>query len=388
MQKTPVAIYVHIPFCKQKCLYCDFLSFCMDKTVHDSYVNNLLKEIEHYKNEEILIDSIFFGGGTPTLIEYELIGKILCKLKSCFEIASDAEITIEANPGTVSFNSLSAYKNMGINRISFGLQSADDEELKRLGRIHDYKTFEESFFLARKAGFDNINVDLIMAIPGQHIASYEQTLDTVIALAPEHISAYSLIIEEGTPYYDMYKDEDAACVGHDEKKEKYFSLPDEDEERSMYALNRCKLSAAGYSQYEISNFAKKGYESRHNIAYWTLKEYIGMGLGASSYYKGERYRNETDFSLYADHFICEESRIKVSEKDTMEEMMFLGLRMNKGVSKKAFYRRFNKTVDEVFVGIKDKHIQNGLLVEEGDYIRFTEKGMDLSNYCMADFIID
>ena len=387
MQKTPVAIYVHIPFCKQKCLYCDFLSFCSDKEEHRSYVNNLLREIDYYKTDSIVVDSVFFGGGTPTVIETGLIEKILCKLRDSFVFNDEVEITIEANPGTVSYESLAAYKQMGINRISFGLQSADDDELKRLGRIHDFKMFEESFSMARKAGYDNINIDLIMAIPGQSINSYEHTLDKVIALAPEHISAYSLIIEEGTPFYEMYGDMTDGQVDTKRAEQGIYLLPTEDEERSMYALNRDKLKDAGYLQYEISNFSKPNYESRHNIAYWTLKEYIGLGLGASSLYQGERYNNETDFAEYAGHFVCEESRVKVSEKDAMEEMMFLGLRMNRGVSKKAFFDRFNKPVDEVFPGVIEKHVKNGLMEVCGDFVRLTEKGMDVSNYCMSDFII-
>lgn len=382
---TPVAIYIHIPYCVRKCLYCDFLSFavgreqCANYQQFEDYVNHVIREIDTYSTEDICVKSVFFGGGTPTVIPGELIAKILCKLKKCFPFQENAEITIEANPGTVTEDKLKVYLDAGINRISFGLQSADNEELRNLGRIHSYEDFVHSYELARAAGFDNISVDLMSAIPGQTLTSYRKTLERVLELKPQHISAYSLIVEEGTPFYEMY--------GEGAERKDVMPLPDEDTERTMYELTREVLREHGYEQYEISNYAKCGYVSLHNITYWTREPYIGLGLGASSFYGGRRYKNETATELYVEHF-TDPATVEIPDaEDAMEETMFLGLRMNAGVDEKRFETTFGKKIDEVYPGVTDRLMADGLIRRVEGRICLTEKGMDLGNYVSVEYIL-
>lgn len=385
---TPVAIYIHIPYCVRKCLYCDFLSFGVGEMSREEkdrcfevYVNRLLQEIDGYRQEAVIVKSVFFGGGTPSLLPEDMLIKILCKLKDCFAFETNAEITLEANPGTVTEEKLAAYLEAGINRISFGLQSTVDWELRTIGRIHDYATFLENYRGAVAAGFDNINIDLMSALPGQTLESYRNTLERVLALEPKHISAYSLIIEEGTPFYERYGNpKTVSCDG-------FPPLPDEDTERDMYVLTRRMLAQHGYEQYEISNYAKCGYSSLHNITYWKREPYIGLGLGASSFYGGKRYKNEASLELYLDHFIDPDSVEVPDMEDAMEETMFLGLRMNEGVNEEAFRTTFGKPIECVYPGVTERLIKEGLVVREDGCIRLTEKGMDLSNYVSCEYIL-
>ena len=329
--------------------------------------------------------------------------EIFDALRDVFEIQADAEITMEANPGTVTKENLQAYRACGINRISFGLQSVDDEELKLLGRVHTMRQFEESYDLARKAGFQNINIDLISAIPGQTVASWEHTLDTVIRMNPEHISAYSLIIEEGTPFYEIYgenakEEQDSRCekcLADDGKQmdtgKNFPKLPDEEAERRMYELTAEKLEAAGYLQYEVSNYAKPGYACRHNKGYWQRVEYLGIGTGAASLIENERYQHISDTDLYirANGKLdqIEEEKETLDWNAQVEETMFLGLRMKEGVNKQEFRERYHREIQEVYGEVLEKLKEEGLLREEEKRICLTKRGNDLSNYVLAQFLL-
>ncbi len=385
MNRKSLGIYIHIPFCVQKCLYCDFVSGHASFEVKKDYVNCLLKEIEMRAKKlsgEYIVDTIFIGGGTPSVLDAEYIKLVLCKLKEQFEISKDCECSIEVNPGTVNSNKLEAYRNAGINRLSIGLQSCNDNELKALGRIHDYDTFEDTYRRARKAGFENINIDLMSSIPEQTEESFCDSLNRITELKPEHISVYSLIVEEGTPFYEMD-----------------LNLPDEDTERQIYYKTGQILKEYGYEQYEISNYAQPGKECRHNIRYWRCDEYIGFGVAAASFLNGVRWKNTEDTNQYIkymqdekavtnmqDEDMCCEKEILTSE-DMYSEFMFMGLRMNCGVSKAEFQKRFGIALEEKYGAVIEKHIQNGLLQNEKNYIRLTEKGRDVSNYVMADFLL-
>ena len=383
--KKKLGIYVHIPFCIRKCLYCDFLSDTADTNVRKQYIEALINEIDScplkdvdYKSQ-YSVDTIFFGGGTPSVLEADQIDEIMKALAFRFDISKTSEITIECNPGTATKKKLEGYKKAGINRISIGLQSANDEELKTLGRIHDYAQFLETFEIARLVGFDNINIDLMSAIPGQSLDSYKDTLLKVISLKPEHISSYSLIIEEGTPFYDMYGDN-----GPDE--------PDEDTEREMYYMTERLLNEAGYHRYEISNYSLDGYECRHNSSYWTGTDYIGLGIGAASLIDGIRYSNTSDMysymkaSLKALEIPTEEYR-SLSVNERMEEFMFLGLRMIRGISAKEFKERFGRNIYEVYARPLEKLSKDGLIMINGDNIRLTSQGIDVSNMALANFLL-
>jgi oxygen-independent coproporphyrinogen-3 oxidase len=328
----------------------------------------LLEEMEQYADflKERLVSTVFFGGGTPSILDGKMAAVIMEKLCGLCEIASDAEITIEANPGTVTEEKLLLWKKAGINRISFGLQSADDEELKRLGRIHTWEAFVENYHLARNCGFKNINVDLMSALPGQTVDSWKKTMEKVITIAPEHISAYSLIIEEGTPFY-------AAYAEHPEL------LPTEEEEREMYYETKTFLAENGYERYEISNYAKPGYECRHNLSYWERVDYLGLGLGAASLLGNVRKSNETELSEYLQgNFEGEETFL--SEVNAMEEYFFLGLRKMKGVGWTPYRKTCEKTVETL--------VTEGLLEQEGNDNRLTEFGIDVSNYVLSEFLMD
>ena len=367
MKKT-LGIYIHIPFCVRKCKYCDFLSGPAGIEIQETYIEMLLKEIEQYKEllKERQTDTIFFGGGTPSILEGDAIVRIMEKLKESGNISKTAEISIEANPGTVTEEKFLLWKKSGINRISFGLQSADDEELKRLGRIHTWEAFEENYHLARKCGFENINVDLMSALPGQTVDTWKKTMERVTALDPEHISAYSLIIEEGTPFYEAYAD-------HPEL------LPTEEEEREMYYETKTFLASKGYERYEISNYAKPGYECRHNLSYWERVDYLGLGLGAASLLGNIRRSNQTELSEYLKGNFSGESD-ELTECAAMEEYFFLGLRKMKGVDWTPYQAQYEKTVKKL--------LTEGLIEQNGDYIRLTELGIDVSNYVLSEFLVE
>ena len=404
MNKKKLEIYVHIPFCAKKCAYCDFLSFPGNMRMRREYTDKLLEEIRIQSSfvREYQVDTIFLGGGTPSVLDVTDITAIMGTLKEHYDIAPDAEITIEVNPGTVKMEGLVAYREAGINRVSMGLQSADDTELRYLGRIHTYDEFLKSFQRVRMAGFTNVNVDLISAIPGQTPESWRNTLKKTAMLKPEHISAYSLIVEEGTPFYDRYG-------GHVEMESYEMSpeerrrlmalpdLPDEDTEREMYYMTRNCLAEQGYERYEISNYARPGFECRNNVGYWTGTGYLGLGLGASSYLEGCRFHNTSDFQSYVSaHFddeaeFCQALRQdmeQLSVKFKMEEFMFLGLRLTRGVSVEGFITRFGQSIRNVYGGVIDKLEREGLLEHKNGYYHLTERGLDLSNYAMSLFLLD
>lgn len=404
MNKKKLEIYVHIPFCAKKCAYCDFLSFPGNMRMRREYTDKLLEEIRIQSSfvREYQVDTIFLGGGTPSVLDVTDITAIMGTLKEHYDIAPDAEITIEVNPGTVKMEGLVAYREAGINRVSMGLQSADDTELRYLGRIHTYDEFLKSFQRVRMAGFTNVNVDLISAIPGQTPESWRNTLKKTAMLKPEHISAYSLIVEEGTPFYDRYGghvEMESYEMSQEERRRLMAlpDLPDEDTEREMYYMTRNCLAEQGYERYEISNYARPGFECRHNVGYWTGTGYLGLGLGASSYLEGCRFHNTSDFQSYVSaHFddeaeFCQALRQdmeQLSVKSKMEEFMFLGLRLTRGVSVEGFITRFGQSIRNVYGGVIDKLEREGLLEHKNGYYRLTERGLDLSNYAMSLFLLD
>ena len=379
--KKELELYLHIPFCVSKCKYCDFLSAPSGEEQRQIYVERLCRRIRYWSdvihNYGYEIVSIFVGGGTPSILTEVQITQVFEAVYESFPIREDAEITLEMNPGTDVKDKLPVYRKLGINRLSMGLQSADNKELKCLGRIHTYEDFRQVYQWAREAGFTNVNVDLMSAIPGQTLESYVDTLRKVADLEPEHISAYSLIIEEGTPFCERY--------GEGRHAEE---LPDEDTERQMYVRTREILEDYGYHRYEISNYAKDGYECRHNLGYWDRKEYLGLGAGASSLMDHIRWK-EPDHIGPSTGLVLEEREdfTRLSRKDEMEEFMFLGLRKIKGVSEQDFYKSFKVSMDEEYKDNIENLIKEGLLVREEDRIRLTDRGIDLSNYALSQFLL-
>lgn len=383
----PLSIYIHIPFCIRKCNYCDFLSAPADDRVQEEYLRILKEEIrtsaDRYSGHEVR--TVYIGGGTPSVVDPERLCGIVESLRKLFSVAADAEISMEVNPGTVKEEALHRYKKAGINRLSIGLQSANDKELKLLGRIHDYSNFLQTYTLALQAGFTNINVDLMWGLPGQSLADYERTLRQVLSLSPRpaHISAYGLIIEEGTPFYARYGEEvkTMARTGN-----AVSDLPSEEEERGMDELTERLLTEAGYHRYEISNYSLTGKECRHNKVYWQRGEYVGFGLGAASLFGEMRSKNKTELEEYLKSRVKAESTSRLSKEEQMEEFMFLGLRMTEGVDKKDFFRCFGMSVEEVYGTVIEKNKRDGLL-EEGERLALTKKGRDVSNYVMAQFLL-
>ncbi len=374
-------IYLHIPFCVQKCKYCDFLSAPASDEIKNAYMEalkrELVKKAVQYKDYEIT--TVFIGGGTPTAVSPQSILEMMLILRKYYFLRENAEITMEMNPGTVDMESLVLYKRTGINRLSIGLQTTQDRELKAIGRIHGYEDFLRTYRQAREAGFQNINVDVMSALPGQTLESYHQTLERVAGLhpAPEHISAYSLIIEEGTPFFEAYE-------------KGSLDLPDEDVERRMYDDTLEYLKKCGYERYEISNYAKPGRECRHNLGYWERKNYVGFGLGAASMVENIRFHNTRVLKDYLENpFEVEEKQV-LTGKEQMEEMMFLGLRKTNGVSLEEFRTYFNRELFTVYGDVIEKHLKDELLILQkwnGEMrLSLTRKGMDVSNYVMADFL--
>ena len=389
-EKKELELYVHIPFCVRKCAYCDFLSAPADTQERTLYIDALTEEIRARKNDfnAYRVSTIFLGGGTPSILEGDDSARIFRALQENFDISDDAEITMEVNPGTVTEEKAASWRKSGVNRLSIGLQSADDRELKMLGRIHTYREFLDTWKIVREAGFENVNVDLISAIPGQNLRSWSETLRKAADLGPEHISAYSLIIEEGTPFYERYGDES----GEDENKgNRLPPLPDEDTEREMYKATEKILAEYGYHRYEISNYSKTGYECRHNLGYWERKEYLGLGLGASSLISECRFHNTADMGKYlrlyenAGTDICEDIE-HLSVEDQMEEFMFLGLRKTVGISVDDFRKAFGKEIREVY-GEQMRKLEEQRLIEySGNRVRLTERGTDISNYVFSEFM--
>ena len=371
-------LYLHMPFCVRKCAYCDFLSFPTDQETQNLYTRRLREDIDAMgkKYGDIPVDTIFIGGGTPSVPDSALIVGIMEHVRKAFHVAEGAEISMEANPGTVTREKLTDYRRAGINRLSFGLQSANDRELKLLGRIHTWAEFLESFHLARECGFTNINIDLMSALPGQTRESWKDTLKRVTDLNPEHISAYSLIIEDGTPFGEKYGSEEGRKL-----------LPDEDSEREMYHETKRFLRDCGYERYEISNYAKPGRACRHNIGYWTGLPYLGLGLGASSYMDGCRFAVNSDMKQYLEEkpgmFTDVE---KLTKKDMEEEFFYVGLRMTAGVSLPEFERRFGVSAKDVYPGLMEMFVEEKAAVFQGDRFVLTDYGLDVSNYIMAQLL--
>lgn len=371
-----LGIYIHIPFCKRKCAYCDFISFSGHQKLIEPYINSLISEIKNYKidKENYVIKTIYFGGGTPSFIDSKYIVEILDTIKAKFNILENVEITIEVNPGTVDELKLKDYYNAGINRISFGLQSTRSELLKLVGRIHSYSSFLEAYNLARKIGFKNINIDLMIGLPVQILEDVQKDLERIIELKPEHISVYSLIVEEGTRIEEKIKN-----------KELY--LPSEELERKMYWEVKKKLEEAGYVHYEISNYSKPGLESKHNIACWNQEEYLGFGLAAHSYINNKRYSNTIDFDEYFDW--PENSKIiheKQTKEDKQKEFMLLGLRKIEGIKISDFKNKFIENPIYLYRESLNKLTTQGLIEIDIDSIKLTDKGIDLANLVWEEFI--
>ncbi len=439
-----VSIYIHIPFCIRKCNYCDFLSFEAPTELKDRYVDALCNEIKlsaGYINDQVC--TIFFGGGTPSILTPVQLDKIMEAVRTGFDLSACTEISLECNPGTATADKLRSYRDMGINRLSIGLQSANDNELNILGRIHDFKQFQNTYNAARQAGFGNLNVDIISAIPGQSTESYRKTLTEVVNHDPEHISAYSLIIEEGTKFHDLYdcdssvtssctesvhrpdrnmSEEKSSAEGGDPESDLMKNpgvlpkLPNEDDERRMYYMTKDVLEKAGYHRYEISNYARPGYECRHNNVYWTGGDYLGLGLGASSYIGGIRFKDPSDIKEYIQLYKDGGVRPGVGEagglvkdsdaaafsrnevlhreidvltpEDMMEEYMFLGLRRMEGVSAGMFSERFGRNIYDVYGNVLKKAQEDGLLIRNGDMIALTDRGIDVSNVVLSNFLLD
>ena len=371
-----LGIYIHIPFCKRKCAYCDFISFSDKTKLIEKYVLALEKEIDkcNINKDNYKIKTIYFGGGTPSFIESKYIVEISENAKRKFNISKTAEITIEINPGTITEEKLKDYYEAGINRISFGLQSTNSELLELVGRIHNYSSFIEGYKLARKVGFKNINVDLMIGLPVQTLEDVQTDLKRIIELNPEHISVYSLIVEEGTRIEEKIKN-----------KELY--LPPEELERKMYWEVKKQLEKAGYVHYEISNFAKPGYESKHNLSCWKQEEYLGFGIAAHSYFNGERYSNTEDFDKYFEH--PEDSKIiheKQTQEDKQREFMLLGLRKIEGVKISDFKNKFIENPIYLYRESLSKLVTQGLIEIDIDSIRLTNRGIDLANLVWEEFV--
>ncbi len=415
-------LYIHIPFCMRKCRYCDFLSGSYEIEIRKKYTEALINELLFYatKCADEKVDSVFIGGGTPTFLETELMKQILTVVSSRFNLSDNVEYSIECNPGTANQSAMDMYYEMGINRVSIGLQSANEDELQMLGRIHDLKAFLRTFEYARRAGFDNINVDIMTGLPKQTPMKLRNTLNTVTMLRPEHISAYDLIIEPGTQFYDLYNDE---LTKRQQGEKNLKSLPDEDMELELTRITENFLSSKGYIKYEVSNFARQGFSSRHNIGYWDRVPYIGVGIGAASLFNETRWSNDRDIYSYINRLnkpgsavaLCDDPKIAtlknrlrneapweidkdiipesadikhLSRKAAMEEFFFLGLRKVKGVRRSDFENYFDTTVDAIYGNVIRKLQIEDLLTEKMGVIALTERGMDISNLVFSEFLLD
>ncbi|MGN9134086.1 radical SAM family heme chaperone HemW [Clostridium sp. HCP1S3_B4] len=370
-----LSLYVHIPFCKSKCLYCDFPSFANRENLMSDYINALIKEI-NMKATKYIIRSLFIGGGTPSYLSEGDLEKLL-KCLDKLNFKENAEKTIECNPGTISDNKLKIIKKYNINRISIGLQSVDNNILKSIGRIHTFEQFKENYQKIRKYGFNNVNIDVMFGLPNQSVKNYINGLKEIINLKPEHISAYSLIIEEGTPFFKDYENEK-------------LNLPNEDQEREMYHKGKELLELNGYNQYEISNFAKDNKRCFHNIQYWKCNEYLGVGAYSSSFIDSKRIKNVQDIKEYI-HLIDNNKSTEIIENinnlnDNMEEFMFMGLRMIEGIEKLEFERRFKKNIYSIYNSQINNNIKKGLLLDKDERIKLTPLGIEFSNEVMCEFI--
>jgi len=378
---SAIALYVHIPFCKKKCYYCDFNSYSGKQHLIEEYIGALKKEIKMYKHviDGYKVSTIFFGGGTPSILEGDQIAIIMDTMGKYYDIEKDAEISIEANPGTLNYNKLKKYYAGGINRLSIGLQACQENLLRTLGRIHSFEDYSKNLNEAREAGFTNINTDLMFSLPGQREKDLEECLEKVVSLGIPHISAYSLIIEEGTLFGNWVRN-------------KTIVLPDEEIQLKMYHNTIGYLKEKGYIHYEISNFAKPGFQCEHNMVYWHNKPYIGLGAGSHSYFNKKRFNNVGSIEKYMDLVsnkkIPIENEIDVSIRDEISETMFLGLRLTEGISIKEFIERFNISPFEIYEKQIKKFSTQGLLEYDKTHIRLTQKGIDLSNIVFRDMLLD
>ena len=380
MDKKELGIYIHIPFCKQKCYYCDFISYSNKCDEIPEYIRSLIKEIDEFDFKNYKVTTIYFGGGTPSYIDSDYIKQILAKINEKIQY-KNAEITIEVNPGTVTEKKLKDYIEAGINRISIGLQSTKNQLLKQIGRIHTYEEFLDTYNLAKKVGFKNINIDLMLGLPNQSIEDLKESLEKIVTLNPNHISVYSLIIEEGTPISKLLE-------------EGKIQLPEEDEERRMYWYVKNFLELNGYNHYEISNFSKKGEESKHNMNCWNQEEYVGFGVAAHSYINGVRYSNTEKIEKYIENIQrlhnTKETIYEIHEKQTIKdkqkEYMLLGLRKIDGVSIAKFKEKFVENPIFLFRKELDILAKENLLEIDGDKIRLTSKGLDLANQVWEEFV--
>ena len=425
VEKRPLGLYIHIPFCVKKCAYCDFLSFPSDDATKEQYVNALCEEIRANKEnaEEYMVETVYFGGGTPSVLSVEQLSRIVTTITDSFEVRGFvpeksekkkekklrfgkkkqedvpeketpearldrvmngelAEVTIEVNPGTADREKFAALYELGFNRLSMGLQSAIKEELKCLGRIHTKEQFAECVKAAREAGFRNISGDLMSGLPEQTEETLTESIRFLLEQQPEHISVYSLQIEDGTEFAKRYGED-----GSEKSK-----LPDEDADRAMYELTGKLLEEAGYTRYEISNYAKPGFESRHNSSYWTGREYLGLGLGASSLMSNARFHNTTDMEEYivgaSDSFSLREDMERLVQKEQMEEFMFLGLRMCRGIEKAEFKRRFKCDIETIYGDVMKRLVSQGVLAEAEGRVFLTPRGIDVSNVVLAEFLLE
>jgi len=370
----PLGIYIHYPFCISKCPFCDFYSKT-DKALQGEYIDALINHIKLKQNKDYCVDTVYFGGGTPSLLGGEDMKRIIFAIDKSFYLDKNAEITIEANPKTVDFEKLSAFYKAGVGRISFGVQSIHENELKRLGRLHSFADFSDNFNSARNAGFDNISVDFLYGIPEQNMESLYKTVEKIIELSPEHISFYGLKLEENTPFW--------------RKRDKLF-LPDDDTQADMYEYIAKALKNAGYLHYEISNFAKCGYECRHNLKYWQSEEYLSFGAAAHSYFDGVRYSYKRDAALYIEKYACEEAIIDekelLSPDDIEKEYIFLALRLGKGLSLSDYKAKFSSDFLEKYDEILAKFTDGGFMKGENGYVFLTEKGFLVANYILSEFV--
>lgn len=375
--KKDIGLYIHMPFCKAKCYYCDFISYANKEKLIKEYVEALIKEMKHINLSKYSIQTVYIGGGTPSLIDSESISKIMDNVRPF--VADNAEITIEINPGTANKEKLKKYKEIGINRLSIGLQSADNELLSEIGRIHKYEDFLNVYNEARNIGFRNINVDLMLGLPNQDLKKLEESVKEVITLSPEHISIYSLILEENTKLYDMVMNEE-------------LKLPDEAIERKMYWNVKKMLENEGYIHYEISNFAKEGYKSRHNNDCWEQKEYIGIGVSSHSYLNNKRYSNSESVEEYIKNINNNDfdKNITIHEEQTKEdkqkEYMILGLRKINGVNITKFKNKFGENPIFLYRQELNKLVQEELIEIYDNNIKLTDKGLDLANVVWEEFI--
>lgn len=384
---NPLELYIHIPFCARKCSYCDFLSFSANEKDHELYISQLCCELKRQApliRKQYEIVSVFIGGGTPSILDPKYISRIMFVIRRYYSLARNAEITIECNPASTLRYKFAAYLDAGINRLSIGLQSANNDELKSLGRIHSFEEFLKCFQGARQEGFSNINIDLINNIPAQTAASWKNTLKKVTMLKPEHLSIYNLIVEEGTPFHRM-------------KEEGTLQLPSEETETEIDALTREFMQKHDYHRYEVSNYAKSGYECRHNLGYWSDVPYIGFGLGASSYFQHTRWSNTRDFMEYVsldmdleaeNGFQTLRKQVEVlSRTDEMEEFMYVGMRKISGISELDFKSKFSVDINTVFGRQLSQMIRQGLIRHENYRYFFTERGMDVSNVLLSQFLL-